>query len=81
MTPDGLRELARVRPFQPFRIHLTNGETFDIHQTENLMVTRRLIAVAVHSGEGDLPESAVWVSYFHIVKAEPIREEAKSDGA
>ena len=76
MTPDGLRELVRMQPFQPFRIHLTNGDTFDIRHPENLMVTRRLIAVAVPSDERGMPESAIWVSYVHIVKTEPIRERA-----
>src|SRR5689334_4533968 len=41
MTQEELHEAARHQPFEPFRLILTTGATFDIHHPDLIMVGRR----------------------------------------
>ena len=38
MPPADLLAALRKRPFEPFRIHLTDGKTYDVHHPELVMV-------------------------------------------
>jgi hypothetical protein len=35
MRPEELTELLRVRPFVPLRIHLTDGQSYEIHHPDH----------------------------------------------
>lgn len=39
MTPDEMRHLLRQEPFQPFRVHLKDGRTFNVLYPDINMVT------------------------------------------
>ena len=71
----------RVRPFIPFRLHLTGGTTFDITNPEFITVGKRIAAVFVRR-DPNSPyfDEPAWVSLVHIVYAEPITEPAPAGG-
>lgn len=44
MNPDQMRALLRKEPFEPFRLHLTDGRSFDIvYPRMNLVTDLRLV--------------------------------------
>ena len=45
MTADELRELVKRQPYVPVRLHLKNGETFDILFPELTLITTREVSV------------------------------------
>lgn len=47
MHPDQLREAWRKRPFQPFRIVLSNDSSYVISQPECMMVTNTTTAIVI----------------------------------
>jgi hypothetical protein len=71
MNQEDLRDRLRVRPFQPFRLHLTDGSYFDVSHPEMMIATRRTAILGL-GGQLDqgLPERAVTISLLHIVRAE-----------
>jgi hypothetical protein len=46
IRPDDIRELLRKEPFQPFRIHLSNGQTYDVTHPELGYVMRATMIVS-----------------------------------
>lgn len=70
MAPDQLRQMLRIDPFRPFRIHLSGGASYDVTGPELLVVATRTSALAVpgRGGEDDL----VLLDNLHITHAEPL---------
>ncbi len=47
MTSEELQTIARRQPFEPFRVILTTGETYDIRHPDLIMVGRRSATIGV----------------------------------
>jgi hypothetical protein len=78
MRPEDVREFVRRRPFQPFRITLTDGRAYEVFHPDLAMVGRSIVAVGLP--RPDDPEAIfdrlVTVSLLHIMQVEPIPAEA-----
>ena len=74
MRPDDIRRLLRTQPFQPFRIHLSDGKAFDVRHPELAMVGRSIVAIGVpSSGEDELVfDHLVHCALIHITRTELI---------
>ncbi len=73
MRPTELTELLRRRPFIPFRIHLTTGESYDIRHPELVWVFRQCADMAINPNpKTGVIERAERVSLLHIVRLEPL---------
>jgi hypothetical protein len=46
IRPEDVRELLRKQPFQPFRMHMSNGQYYDVSHPDVAVVTRGTIVVA-----------------------------------
>jgi hypothetical protein len=64
MRQDDITEYLKRRPFQPFRIHLSTGAFFDIHQPELAWVTRSTVTIG-QAIEGDKQRFVV-LALIHI---------------
>jgi hypothetical protein len=72
-----LQEALRRQPFQPFRIHLTNGQTFDVGHPEFAALTRTSIFVGHSSGDDEIPDRMIQCDLLHVVTLEPINGQPK----
>jgi hypothetical protein len=74
MDPENLLELVRHRPFEPFRLIVTDGKTYDVRHPETILVTRRTIFVSVpHQNQEQPPFDRVdIVSLLHVTRLEPL---------
>lgn len=72
MRPDDLLELLRAAPFEPFRIHLSDGASFDIRHPDMAIVQRSKVIIAVPGPEGpDGPaERTVRCALVHSTRTE-----------
>ncbi len=71
MTIDALRTALNRRPFEPVRIILSSGDTFDVPHPELALLLRGGVYVALPNGsEDDLPEQVVYCSISHIAAIE-----------
>lgn len=65
MNTETLRELLQRRPFEPFQIHLSNGETYSIRHPEMAMLLKTRIII------GDPDSDKMWIcSLLHIASIE-----------
>jgi hypothetical protein len=71
MRPDDVLELVRRQPFTPFRIHVTGGDTYDIHHPDQLIVLRSRVVFPA-SGDSGIPERLDHVALVHVVRLEEL---------
>lgn len=69
MRPEALKELLSVRPFVPFRIHMTDGKTFDIYHPDRVLVLRSRIDIGVKPDPvSEVLEKVEHCSLLHVVR-------------
>ena len=74
MNPEELVALIRRRPFQPFRIYMTDQAHYDIYHPEMLMVgARSAIVGTTKTPDQTLYDIPINISLLHIVRTEPIQ--------
>lgn len=79
MRPSNITEQLQRRPFKPFRIHLSDGSSYEVRHPEMALVTQATIAIAVDLANGDVPEDMVLCDPRHITKLVPVsRSKTKS---
>lgn len=72
MRPDDILDLLRARPFEPFRLYLSDGAVFEIRHPDMAIVQRSKVTVAVPGPKGpDGPaERTVNCALLHITRTE-----------
>lgn len=77
MNYKDILKLLDAAPFEPFRIHLTDGKTYEVLHRDFAWLTPTRLMIAVPSRESDrLMEDTHLVGLLHIVRIEPIRVRA-----
>ena len=73
MSPNDILTFTRKKPFQPFRLLVSDGSTYDVRHPEFCMVLQTSVVVGVPGDPATgIPESAEWVDARHIVKVIPL---------
>jgi hypothetical protein len=74
MSASELRDLLRRAPFEPFRIHISDGASYEVRHPEMALLTQRELYVALPPRHGEVPRRAVICDLLHITRIEPISE-------
>jgi len=77
MRTTEIENQLRQRPFVPFRLRMTDGTAFEVRHPEMVLVSRTIIALAIHRPRAREPEGIVLCDPDHIII---IRIEPLSDG-
>lgn len=73
MTADELIELLEELPFQPIKLHLSDGRMREIRHPEMAIVSETLVAIGVPRDEDSrIATKITYCSLPHVVEAEPI---------
>ena len=73
MTREELYATARRQPFEPFRVVLTTGATYDIYHPDLIMVGRRSAVIGiVNEPNGAVYDRTVKVDLLHVVAIEEL---------
>jgi hypothetical protein len=74
MPPEDLAHAIRKRPFEPFRIVLTEGSAYDIRHPDLVMPGRRSAIIGLPRPDDPerLYERYVTVDLLHIVRMEAL---------
>lgn len=74
MRPEDIRQFLQRRPFQPFRLTLTDGRTYEVRHPELAMIGRSTVAVGLPTPGDPEPvyDRLVTVSRLHIMQLEPL---------
>ncbi len=73
MAPEELRDALHKRPFEPFRLVMTDGQGYEIRHPDLLWVGRRSAMVGLTGQPGQtFYERAVHVDLLHVIRLEPL---------
>ena len=84
MTVQTFRNLLSQRPFKPFRLVMSSGQTYDVRHPEMAMLTRTDLLVGVDVAEDGVPAEFQICSLLHVATVEPLTATSsgsKQDGA
>ena len=73
MRSEDIRDFLQRKPFQPFRLTLTDGRTYEVRHPEMAMVGRSSVAIGLPAANDPEPvfDRLVTVSLLHIMQVEP----------
>jgi hypothetical protein len=76
MTVQTFREMLDRRPFQPVRVVLSSGQSYEIRHPEMALLTRTSLLVGVDVAEDGVPAEFKILSLLHVTAIEPITQQA-----
>ncbi len=76
MTVQTFREMLARRPFQPVKLTLSSGQSFEIRHPEMAMLTRTSILIGTDVAEDGVPAEFKVVSLLHVASIEPLTSQA-----
>lgn len=72
MRPEDVREHVIKQPFEPFRIFMSDGATFDVRHPEMCIIERSAIYVVIpHPKRAWMAERLAHCALIHITRIEP----------
>lgn len=74
MRPEDIRAHLHTLPFQPIRIYISDGSSYEVRHPDFLLVARRQVIIAQGNGAGQLPDRLVYRDPVHITRIEPIKK-------
>ncbi|HBI43114.1 MAG TPA: hypothetical protein DDY78_09705 [Planctomycetales bacterium] len=72
MTFQTFRDLLRQRPFQPFRIVMSSGKSYEVRHPQMAMLTQTYIFVGVGEIDEGVPSESRICSLLHVTSVEPV---------
>ncbi len=74
MRPDDIRHLLWQHPFEPFRIILLDGTSYDIRDPDLVLLERSVVKIGFPASKVPVPltHREVVVSLLHITRLEPV---------
>jgi hypothetical protein len=76
MTVQTFREMLARRPFQPVKITLSSGQSFEIRHPEMALLTRTSLLIGTDVAEDGVPQEFKIVSLLHVASMEPLTNRA-----
>lgn len=71
MTVQTFRDLLRQRPFKPFRLVMSSGQTHEVRHPEMAFLTRAEILVGSGETDDGAPAEFKICSLLHVTAVEP----------
>jgi hypothetical protein len=72
MTVQTFRELLGQRPFQPFRLVMSSGQSYDVRHPEVALLTRSDLLVGVEETDEGVPAEFKICALLHVTAIEPL---------
>lgn len=80
MTADTFREILRRIPFEPFRVVMSSGESYNVVHPEMAFVTAKALILAIPDTAHPDGERLSFCSYLHIAHVETLRPAERRAG-
>ncbi|MBA3481357.1 MAG: hypothetical protein H0T51_06035 [Pirellulales bacterium] len=72
MTVQTFRDLLAKRPFRPFRIIMSSGNTYEVRHPEMAWLLKTDLLVGISDDDDDIPAEFKTCSLLHITAVEPV---------
>jgi hypothetical protein len=72
MTVQTFRQLLTARPFKPFRLVMSSGQTYEVRHPEMAFLTASDILVGIDETRDGVPAEFKICSLLHVTSVEPL---------
>ena len=72
MTVQTFRDLLAQRPFRPFRLVMSSGQTYEVRHPEMALLTKTDLLVGTGDLQDGVPAEFRICSLLHVTSIEPI---------
>jgi hypothetical protein len=72
MSVKAIKDRLSRRPFEPFRVIMSSGDSYEVRHPELAFLLRNGLYVAEPTPEGQVPEDATWCGLLHIAAIESL---------
>jgi len=79
MTVQTFRNLLKERPFKPFRLVMSSGQSYEVRHPEMALITKSDILVGVDIEDDGVPAEFKICSMLHVTAVEPLDSTATDD--
>ncbi len=76
MTVQTFRDLLTQRPFKPFRVVMSSGQSYDVRHPEMAFLTRSDLLVGIDDADDGVPADFKICSLLHVTAIEPLNSTA-----
>ena len=76
MTVQTFREMLARRPFQPVKVTLSSGQSYEIQHPEMVLLTRTSLLLGTDVAEDGVPAEFKIISLLHVTAIEPLATQA-----
>lgn len=73
MTADTFRDILHRQPFEPFRVVMSSGESYNVMHPEMALVTAKTLVLALPEPTHPDGERLAFCSYLHIAHIEMLK--------
>jgi hypothetical protein len=81
MTVQDFRELLTAKPFEPFRIVMSSGESYEVRHPELAVLMRTKVLVFLDPDENGIADQFRMCSLLHVAVVEPVEARKRSKQA
>ena len=67
-----IRAHLRKQPFEPFRVFMSDGATYDVRHPELAAISRTELIIGLEQSDEELPDRFAYCDPVHVVRIEPI---------
>lgn len=78
MDAEEIYRLTKQQPFQPFRVHVSDGTQYDILHPDRILIGKRALYVGVGGVDSGPAQKIEIVSNIHFTRITPLKTERKS---
>jgi hypothetical protein len=79
-SADNIRRRVREQPFQPLRLVLMTGETYDLRHPDQIAVFARYLVLALPGPAGGVPEEGTRVALSAIAEVRDLAAAVSATG-
>lgn len=72
MAPNDIREKLNRQPFQPIRVYLSDGGTYDIAEPSMAGLSQMELFVGIEPDDSGVPKRSVYIDSRHVTRIEPL---------
>ncbi len=72
MITGTFKELLTQRPFKPFRLVMSSGQTYEVRHPEMALLTKTDILVGIDETDDGVPAEFKICSLLHVTAIEPL---------
>jgi hypothetical protein len=79
MTTDAFRKILRRQPFQPFRLVMSSGKSYEVRHPEMALLLKNDLLIGIDGDEDDVPAEFDICPLFHVATVEPILSDSSAE--